>query len=302
MLKSEPFYYSVIVLLATVSSSELRSQDLEFPEAVWLEPFSYSTVLEIEIFENQTHDLVTGTLQRTRGEVNPEDSRRLQGEVVKTTYEIDQEFSGIEVYEFYREQIFAKGHEILFECSGRACGSSNYWANDIFGKRSLYGPVMNQFYIAVRRSSAEEYISLYIITRGNKKVYAYLESVKVDEVGLSSGERSILSRALTEGSVILPNIQFSNSHELTAETDVMFLYEFLKENPSVFVYLVAHLAAGLNESELMLASTKRAEALVRELVALGVDPKRILPRGVGPLAPNCYQNICKNRVELVVRN
>ena len=302
MLKSGPLYYPALVLLASLSSSELRSEGLKLAEAVWLEPFSYSAVLEVEIFENQTHDLVTGTLQRTRGEVNPEDSRRLQGEVVKTTYEIDQEFSGIEVYEFYREQIFAKGHEILFECSGRACGSSNYWANDIFGKRSLYGPVMNQFYIAARRSSAEDYISLYIITRGNKKVYAYLESVKVDEVGLSAGEHSILSRALTEGSVILPNIQFSDAHELSTETDVMFLYEFLKENPSVFVYLVAHLATGLNESELMLASTKRAEALVKELVALGIDPRRILPRGAGPLAPNCYQKICEDRVELVVRN
>ena len=302
MLKSVPFYNSALVLLATVCSADSRSQDLKLAEAIWLEPFSYSAVLEIEILENQTHDLVIGTLQRTRGEVNPEDSRRLQGEVVKAIYEIDQEFSGAEVYNFYREQILTKGHEVLFECSGRACGSSNYWANDIFGKRSLYGPVMNQFYIAARRVSAEDYLSLYIITRGNKKVYAYLETVNDDNIGLASGGGSLLSRALTQGSVILPNIQFTNSHELSVETDITFLYEFLKKNPNVFVYIVAHLATGLNESELMLGSTKRAETLVRELVALGADPEQILPRGVGPLAPNCYQKICSDRVELVVRN
>ena len=302
MLKPYPLYNSVLALFIAMFSVELRSQDLKLAEAIWLEPFSHSEVLEIEILENQTHDLVIGTLQRTRGEVNPEDSRRLQGDVVKATYKIDQEFSGTEVFNFYREQIFAEGHEILFECSGRACGSSNYWANDIFGKRNLYGPVMNQFYIAARRLSAEDYISLYVITRGNKKVFAYLETVKDDEVELPVSEGSILSRALTEGSVILPNIQFTNAHELSEKTDIAFLYEFLKENPRLFVYLVAHLATDLNESELILASTKRAEVLVKKLVALGIDPKRILPRGVGPLAPNCRQKICRDRVELVVRN
>ena len=303
MRNSGLFYQSALVLLVAAIPLGAGSEDLGLDEAIWLESFSYSTVIEIEVFEDQTYDLVTGTLQRTRGEVNPEDSRRLQGDVVKATYAIDQEFSGSEVYEFYREQIVSNEHKILFECSGRACGSSNYWANDIFGKRSLYGPVMNQFYIAARGSSSDEYVSLYIITRGNKKVYAYIETVKDLEGASPSDGRSMLSEALAQGSVILPNIQFTNSHELSETADVMLLFEFLRDNPSVSVYLVAHLAdEDLSESELMLASTKRAEALTLKLVALGLEPERIFARWVGPLAPSCYGKICKNRVEMVVRN
>ena len=75
MLKPYPLYNSVLALFIAMFSVELRSQDLKLAEAIWLEPFSYSEVLEIEILENQTHDLVIGTLQRTRGEVNPEDSK-----------------------------------------------------------------------------------------------------------------------------------------------------------------------------------------------------------------------------------
>ena len=67
MRNSGLFYQSALVLLVVAIPLGAGSEDLGLDEAIWLESFSYSTVIEIEVFEDQTYDLVTGTLQRTRG-------------------------------------------------------------------------------------------------------------------------------------------------------------------------------------------------------------------------------------------
>ena len=82
---------------------------------------------------------------------------------------------------FIRRQLTAKNYEVLYSCGGRECGSSNYWANDIFRNRILYGPERNQYFIAFRANPALEespYFSVYIITRVNRKIYAYIEIVE----------------------------------------------------------------------------------------------------------------------------
>ena len=72
-----------------------------------------------------------------------------------------------------REALRALGDDVLFRCSGRDCGRSNDWANQVFGQATLYGPDRNQRYVA--RQWQDQLVSLYVIERGNKRVYAHLQ-------------------------------------------------------------------------------------------------------------------------------
>jgi hypothetical protein len=85
--------------------------------------FADSEIIAVEFETDINYRVVLGSLQRTRGEVVPENSERLRGDLTKITYEVSPEFSGEEVYQFFLEQIQEKAYTEMFSCTGRACGS-----------------------------------------------------------------------------------------------------------------------------------------------------------------------------------
>jgi len=268
--------------------------------------FPDSALEEIEVIEDVNYRLVLGSLQRNRELVVPESSERLRGDVTKLTYQLTQGFSGEDAQQFFAEQIEEKAYEILYSCAGRSCGSSNYWANDIFRKRILYGPERNQYFAALRipqADAAPAHASLYIITRANRRIYAYLEII---EENVSGGVVSLASPGLLEtlnsrGAVSLPDIYFSEEDELSDESDLQAALELLNTNPDMNFYLVAHLVTAGDLEELLERSRARASALQARLLRAGIPASRIIVAGAGPLAPTCEISNCSERVELVLR-
>ncbi len=272
-----------------------------------LSPFPYSEIIEMSFEEDVNHRIVLGSLQRTRGEVIPEDSQRIRGDLTKINYEISDEFSGDDVFEFYEELISSGEFTELFSCSGRGCGSSNYWANDIFGNRVLYGPERNQYYVAFTINTDLEFdplVSLYIITRGNRKVYAYFEIIEeggaVMPPNLIDAEEFV-SSLNDRGSVVIPNVEFDDGDRLAADSDLTLLMAILEFDAEIEVYLVAHLQGEQTLENLMQRSLVRANSLRQALIAQGIDPGRVIAQGVGPLAPACAEANCAERVELVLQ-
>ena len=68
--------------------------------------------------------------------------------------------------QWYRQQL-PTGAELLFACSGRACGSDTLWANHVFADRRLVGDVDTQRYFIASYSEggATSYLLFYGITR-----------------------------------------------------------------------------------------------------------------------------------------
>lgn len=308
---------------AQLSFGQASAVEIGFTDHSLITGFAYAEIIERELARDINHQVVLGALERVRGEVIPEDSERLRGDVTKINYEISEEFSGADVYQFFQEQLERRNYEVLFSCEGRACGSSNYWANDVFRNRILYGPERNQYYMAFRsRADVEDapYFSLYIITRVNRKIYAYIEVIEpggtqdpeqiaaiqepqVEDASVSSGASSGLLQQLREqGSVILPEIDFQSNDRLPASLDIASLAAALQADASVSVYLVAHLSQeGRSLEELMERSAARASSLRQALIAAGISAERIEAAGVGPLAPSCAVDNCSQRIELVLR-
>ena len=272
-----------------------------------LNRFPDSDIVEQEFSEDMNYRFVLGSLQRTAGQVVPENSERLRGGVTKITYEISEEFTGADVYQFFREQIAERGYEEAFGCEGRACGSSNYWANDIFRNRILYGPERNQYYIAMTAETGEaskSHVSIYIITRGNRRVYAYLEIVDVGEpLELSTvfDPDAALELFRQDQTLVLTGMSFANDELLVGQSDLSLAVQLLQMAPELSVYVVAHLREEFPLDILLQRSLVRAESVVERLIQLGVRVDRLNPQGTGPLAPQCSQSSCADRIELVIQ-
>lgn len=333
----EPYQFAsrllplVILLLGfpLVSTAQPEDVVVGFSDHSLIAGFPDAEIIERELQRDINYRIVLGALERIRGEVIPEDSERLRGDVTKITYEVSQEFTGGDVYAFYQEQLTAKNYELLYSCEGRECGSSNYWANDIFRNRILYGPERNQHFMAFRANPGLEddpYFSLYIITRVNRKIYAYIEIIEpagtqepeqvavvveiaaeieeaqVPERPSSAAGSNLLQRLREQGSVILPTVSFQSNDRLATPVDVESLVSALNSDESLSVYVVAHLKQdGQSLQELMQRSLARANSLRQAMIAAGIEAQRIEAAGVGPLAPNCASGNCEERIEIVLR-
>ena len=153
-------------------------------------------------------------------------------------------------------------------------------------------------------AESSPHIALYIITRSNRRIYAYLEIVeiggaetRIDVVSVNS----LLETLQDQGFIIIPDIEFQDDLALTADSDLAATVSLLQADPSTRVYLVAHLNDAGDIDALMQRSQQRANVLRQLLIGRGIDANRIVSRGVGPLAPNCGITSCANRVELVLQ-
>ncbi len=250
--------------------------------------------------------LALDRMQRVNGRVMAGREERLRGELTRITYRIPEGYSGQDVFTHYSAQMLAVGEE-LFRCAGRGCGSSNFWANDVFEYRILYGPEAEQFYLATSVGGAGQpvraYLSLYVITRGNRSVYAHLDVLELSDAVSSSTELSPQSLVLQleeEGSVILQGLEFDEQDALTEAGTASVLAEALRNAPALRVYVVGHLADSLPLETLKSRSEARAQAVVALLIAEGIAAERVLAQGIGPLAPQCRQSSCDARIEVVV--
>lgn len=101
----------------------------------------------------------------------------LHGNVTKTTYLIQTHDLYQSIANFYQRWSKQGQLQLLFDCKNRSCGSSNEWANGHFKVRNLYGLEGKQRYWALK--TATGYIAMYLVERGNGKVYLQVEEFKI---------------------------------------------------------------------------------------------------------------------------
>lgn len=273
--------------------------------------FPGARIVEYRESGDTNYRLALGRLQRVNGRVVAGREERVQGELTRITYEIPSSYSGADVFARLSAQLLSGGEE-LYRCQGRACGSSNFWANDIFANRVLYGPETDQFYLASTRPADVDspgiYTSLYVITRGNRTVLAHLDVLTLPGLDNSqqtpaqeSTSATLLGTLERDGVVEVQGLQFDSQDQLIEESGISLVIEALLANPQLRVYVVAHLRAeGTLETQVE-RSRRRAALIAARLSEAGIAAERISAQGVGPLAPACNTGPCTERVELVLQ-
>lgn len=268
--------------------------------------FPDAEISEFETLENVNYRVVLGSLQSTRGQVAPEASERVRGNLTRILYQVSGGYTGQDVYDFLVEQMDLRGYRELFTCTGRACGSSEYWANDIFGNRILYGPVRNQFYLAMGSEPPGQFFaSAYVITRINRQLLAHLEIIELEGSAVNpveAGPAFLLEQLRETGGVVVPGLEFGADDRPAVDADLDAVAELLRLDPEMRLFVVAHLQGEGGLEQLLARSEARAEAVRQSLIERGIEAERLTARGLGPLAPLCAAADCAERVELVLQS
>jgi outer membrane protein OmpA-like peptidoglycan-associated protein len=249
-----------------------------------------------------------GATKTVNGVMALEYSERLAGSLTRHTYRSpDGEASDL-AFEHFRSQLTALPHSLLFECHGRKCGSSNQWANRIFGVRKLYGPERYQHYLAAQLNTEKGplFMALYSIQRGNKRVYTQLDLLSPDSnsaMSLDVNPDTILTVLKSEGVFNLRNLQFDKDDKLAADSKPRLnsVVAALNKNSRLKFYVVGHIANEGALDSLKARSLTRAESVLQALVEQGGNIERLSAQGVGPLAPIRKDSEYADRIGFVLQ-
>lgn len=233
-----------------------------------------------------------GRVDKTRRDVRVEHEVRASATREWATYEMPAGTQQQDVIDHYLRLL---NTEALFSCRGRDCGRSNLWANEIFKIANLLGPDQNQFYFAGERGSA--LIALYIIERGNKRIYAHLEVLEPEaRVALSQND-AVLEQLAGRGQAILEGIAPDREGNFGAEA--VSRLGALQAGLLVFegqtIYVVCHLYGSQPAARLIELSTACSGRAAGLLGSEG-GPE-LVPFGAGPLLPRTGNG---SRIELVL--
>ncbi|MFT7684775.1 MAG: hypothetical protein ACI9FB_000116 [Candidatus Azotimanducaceae bacterium] len=237
-----------------------------------------------ELFE-----LVTGPIRRTNNLLNPETTLLVTGRKQSATLLGSHRRNVESVYQYYLTQLDDQA-EILFQCIGRSCGPSTYWANEIFQNASLYGPEQYQRYL-LARVSKDSYFQLYIGQRATGIVYLQHDLILADSNDSPTGA---IDRMMQEKGRYV----FSNEIDTNL---VGFVNEYISANSSNTYGIIVHdeVKTGETVEQAIAKSVERANSL-RAQFKQDQGLSNVTFHGLGPIAP--VAGLDKTRTELVVLN
>jgi hypothetical protein len=233
-----------------------------------------------------------GRVDKTRRNVRVEHEVRAAAAKEWATYEMPSGTQPDEVIEHY---LGVLDTEPLFSCHGRDCGRSNLWANEVFKRATLYGPDANQFYFAGEKDGA--LVALYVIKRGNRRVYAHLEVLRPEQQVAVGHNAEALERLAGDGHALVEGVTPDRLGQL--DDAEIALLDSLAEGMAVFagqtVYVVCHLYGSESSASLIERSQSCAEIAADILGSNG--EQELVPFGAGPLLPRVGLGA---RIELIL--
>ncbi len=253
----------------------------------------------------------------------------LEGKITRILYASPEGRSSLEVLRNYQQSLVKAGFETLFSCAQNQCGER---LNAVLypldrrlknsGQISEYALEFpkDQRYLAAKWSRPEGtvYVSIFVGVCGInnfKETFNHpitlLEIIetKAMETGLVTVNAETMKREIEKtGHVSIYGIYFDTDKvdiKPTSETALGEIRNLLRQNPQLKIYLVGHTDNVGNLNYNLDLSQRRSEAVVSALIKkYGTDPKQLMAKGVGPLAPvasnQTEEGCAKNRrVELV---
>jgi len=226
-----------------------------------LERFPRSTIVQYKEIENADYRFVLGGLEKIDGVIAPEKEERLSGKLYQLTYRIPQNHSSEEVFSFFSTQLQGQGATELFRCEGRACGSSNQWANTIFKYSRLYGVDTTQRVATFQND--QRYFALYAVQRGNKKVYLRLDVLETYEVQSKLARNELIQ-------------EYEDSDEGFTK-----LLTFIQNNPTQKVWIVSADFSGNSFQTKLDSALERGNQLKAKLIAEGALDEQVKVHPIG---------------------
>jgi len=162
-------------LAVNVTTGTIAINDVADAQPIQFIPYDQAKVINKEQSDTLNYLLALEPYKKRQNRWQAEKSIRLQGRLYRETHELASGFDEKDVYDFYKNQV-PNTAKLVFECFRRDCAESNNWANDHFKIKQLYGLDEYQFY-SVHQLGDDQYITLYVVRRGNRRVYTQIETL-----------------------------------------------------------------------------------------------------------------------------
>lgn len=156
---------TLIVFLLLASHLQADNLVVPLPESAQLLP--------PEKVQQGTLRIALGRVREVNNRWQFESEETIKGEQRAATWQLDNSVNYADTADYFSRWVKQSGLEVLYHCSGRACGASNLWANNYFQDWRLYGPDAKQYYWALRDGG--RYLLLYLIERGSRNVYLHVQ-------------------------------------------------------------------------------------------------------------------------------
>ncbi len=243
-----------------------------------LAPFGVADEVYRESLEVREYRFITGALSVVGGKLQSRGEWILRGSLHRVTWEIPSMHGVSEVFEYHVAQVRTAQGDLLYRCAGRECGPSNDWANRVFKRPALYGPDREQRYLAALVPTLEgrlAAVAVYVIRRGNQRVYAHLEWLEIP-----AEQAAVLGR---ESRMLAIDPALLERPQALTEAAATWLEPVLAKPDDYRIYVVSYyrddrhgLAASLDRAR------RQGERLRAWLAEQRVPPERIEAIVVGP--------------------
>ncbi|MCY4533531.1 MAG: DUF4892 domain-containing protein [Gammaproteobacteria bacterium] len=267
--------YALLILLMVFTAPAV-SELPDYPEA------------EVESKSEDTTEisrrLILSSLKKINNVLAPEKVEYVKGTRESLTLYIPNERRTEVVLDFYRDHLLRQG-TILYECHGRECGSSNYWANTVFSTSILYGPEQYQHYVLAQLDGSGDYIALYVAMRGTRKIYVHIETTRPSVTVTTRDTQA------NQGRFVFTD---NNRTEI-----ISTIARLLAEDEGLKLHLVVHqgLLPGQEVTDVVSQTQKIGEQIKLDAASGGIPGDRITVNGIGPLAPDSEYGT--NRIEIL---
>ena len=271
-------------------------------QAAPIAPFPLGTVETQRDLVSPAHRVLLSPVREVNHEIRADSMIRPSVDGFARLVRINEDSSRREARDYYLTQLSQRHAQILFQCSGRGCGRSNVWANQIFGQATLYGNDEDQDYVAAAYRAPDGTIQLvlvYTVTRGNQREYTWVEQLAVAPGTVIPGFDDGAPRI--QGPVVVPwtggvTYQFKWSADTRRQ-----LQEWAGQ-PGSRVVLVSYSVLGSTETlEAALArASKAADSMTSLLVKSGIPREQLTTLVVGPVVSMSDPERQGNRIELMV--
>ena len=263
----------------------------------------------IYAYETKAYDAYYGILGPSDGKGGYENGLELEGKITRILYGADRDRSTLEIFRNYKSSLEKAGFDVLFDCATDVCGQSDFGRTGFHEKYKEAWPgtavrdvfvtdMKNQRFLAAKLTRPEGnvyvfgFIGRHLLMSGMNRPWIQLDVVELEpmETNMVKVDPEALGNDIAQsGHAIVAGIYFdTDASTLKAESadSLRAVADLLRSRPDLNVHVVGHTdSMGGFDYNINLSRARAASIVVNLTEVQGIDPSRLTPNGVGPLAP-----------------
>lgn len=171
--------------------------------------YPQAELIESSTLDANRYQIVLSELKRSAATSFAENAAFRSGQLQRQLFSLPRRTELSTVIDHYQQQLQLGGYQLLYQCTGRDCGSSHFWANQVFDNALLVTREHSKHYMAMQRTTDEgtELTTLYIAQRGSRQILVNIDSMTLDAaITLTNISGAAISQILRSQSGWLPGL------------------------------------------------------------------------------------------------